>query len=289
MNKTYILNCLFALLVVSIFTNCQKSDTNTYSFFVAGHTYGSPLNAPSDYGLHPPFLKKFNWLNQLPDLQFGILTGDVVRRAEKKSWETVWSELDSLNTKIHIAPGNHDKPHKALYKEQVGASYYAFSHDRDLFLILDGNDDGWNISGDQLAFLKKELSRSSEYRYIFLFVHQLIWWKENTTWARCHPNSFQGKSDTLNFHKTILPVLQKTDNQIFIFAGDAGAVPNSPAICYFKDGHISFISSGMGVQSRDNFLLVRIDGKGDLEIEPIGLKCPSSVNCLSKLEDYRQE
>lgn len=269
--------------------NCQPSDTPSYAFFVAGHTYGSPVNAPSKYGLHPPFIAQFEQLNQQKKLKFGVLTGDVARHADPESWPAVWKDLEGLNAKIHIAAGNHDVINRQLFEQYFPESYYAFQENKDLFIILDPNLDHWNITGEQLIFLRKQLEEAAKYRHIFVFFHQLLWWQEGTDWGNCQPNSFQSKSDTLNFHSTILPLFKKLDNQVFLFAGDVGAVPQSSAICYLKKENISFIASGMGVDEKDNFLIIEIDGNGEINMELIGLKCQDSVNCLGNFEDYLKE
>lgn len=279
---------LFFLLV---FTSCQKNTSipvvkPSYSFFVAGHAYGSPVNAPSNYGLHPPFIEKIGWLNEQEHLKFGVFTGDVVRLADTLAWTTVFEELADLTVPFHVAPGNHDVNNRTLFEAYFPESYYAFQQEEDLFIILDPNLDGWNISGDQLDFLQTTLTDAADYRHIFVFFHQLIWWTSTAPWNNCTPNSFQNKADSLNFHTTILPLFKDLDNQVLLFAGDVGAVPNSAAICYQKEEHISFIASGMGVQEEDNFLVVEVDETGAITYQLIGLKCQNSISCLGNLMDY---
>ncbi|MFT4759572.1 MAG: calcineurin-like phosphoesterase family protein [Paraglaciecola sp.] len=278
----YLLN-LFVLSLLLQSCESNNQEENSYSFFVAGHTYGNP-NA-KNLGLYPPFVAKFDGLNQQDKLQLGILTGDIVRAANEKSWIAVWEELRNLNAKIHIAGGNHDVSNKQLFKKYVPESYYAFQQNEDLFLILDPNIDHWNISEEQLIFFKEQILNAHKYRHIFMFAHQLIWWQEDAKWATCQPNSFQNKSDTLNFQSEILPLLESVENQVFLFAGDVGAVPNSPAICYLKKGNVSMIASGMGVDAKDNFLLVKVGKNEEIEIELVGLKNKD----IGRLEDYLKE
>jgi hypothetical protein len=50
------------------------------------------------------------------------------------------------------------------------------SNKKDIFIILDANIDGWNISGEQLKFLKQSLPNEKDaINNIFIFSHQLIW------------------------------------------------------------------------------------------------------------------
>jgi len=280
---------LFLLLIALSHWNCQNSYAIKYSFFVAGHAYGSPQLPAEVLGLHPPFLEKIGWLNQTDSLKFGIFTGDIARLPKPPVWDKIEEQLQSLKVKTYIAPGNHDNSTSKLYQERIGDNYFSFEREKDLFIILDGNLNNWNIEEKQFDFLAKKIAEADQYRHIFIFVHQLIWWQKKGKWATCQPNSFQGKADTLTFHKNLLPLLQQIDNQIFIFAGDAGAVPKSAAICGLKHKNITFISSGMGIDQKDNIILTEIDEDGKINLRLIGLKCQSGVNCLGTIDDYLQE
>jgi hypothetical protein len=273
------------LLILLLFQSCQsdKAATKSYSFFVAGHTYGNPM--AKNKGLYPAFTDKFSELQQHENLKFGVLTGDIVRSSNEKSWETVWKELNPLNIKIHIAAGNHDIKNKQLFKKYVHESYYAFQQSGDLFIVLNPNIDQWNIAGKQLDFLKNELSKAENYRHIFVFCHQLIWWQSDKKWGTCQPNSFENMSENLNFQSEVLPLFENVKNQVLLIAGDVGAVPNSSAICYLKKENVSFIASGMGVGKKDNFLLIDVDKNGEIAIELIGLRGEN----LGDLEDYLNE
>lgn len=285
MNTISFKTALNFFFIVLLLQNCQsdKLVAEPYSFFVAGHTYGSPM--AKNKGLHPAFTDKFAELQQQENLKFGVLTGDIVRYSNEKTWEITWKELKLLNTKIHIAGGNHDVYNKALFKKYVPESYYAFQQSGDLFIVLNPNIDHWNISGKQLEFLKNELKKAENYRHVFVFCHQLIWWQSDEKWGVCQPNSFENMSENLNFQSEVLPLFENVKNQVLLIAGDVGAVPNSSAICYLKKGNVSLVASGMGIDEKDNFLLIDVDKYGEITIELIGLR----GKALGRLEDYLKE
>lgn len=54
-----------------------------YTFFIAGHAYGSPRG--NNLGIYPKFYKEL--LNKKNIFDFGILAGDVTRNGDKKSWD----------------------------------------------------------------------------------------------------------------------------------------------------------------------------------------------------------
>ena len=234
-----------AFILFFLLNACHKNNSIEYSFFVAGHTYGSTKG--EDVGLHPPFVKTFPELNQNSDLAFGVLTGDIVRFSWESYWEAVQKELAQLNCDIHLAVGNHDIANKESFDKYYNKKFYSFDKGNDLFIILDGNKNNWNIEGEQLAFLRTELNKKAKTAdHIFVFVHQLIWWQENTEYGVCKPNSFMGISDTLTFHQELLPLFYEINKPVFIIAGDIGVFPDACSVFYHKIKNVSLIASGNG-------------------------------------------
>ena len=56
-----------------------------YSFFVAGHTYGDPMNP--QHGFYPPFLKAIPFINKYPKMELGLLAFGIIVfiRVKKKT------------------------------------------------------------------------------------------------------------------------------------------------------------------------------------------------------------
>ena len=275
----------FAGFSILFFLGCQSSPKIKYSFFIAGHAYGNPKK--EGVYLHPPFSGQFVNLNQDKHLEFGILTGDIVHYATEENWGNVQRQLAQLNIKVHLAPGNHDVANRALFNKYYKQSFYSFNQGNDLFIILDPNISNWNIDGEQLAFLKKTLTeKGPQATNVFVFFHQLIWWKDELPYNKWQPNSFQGKADTLNFHSHVFPLFKSLKKPIFMFAGDVGAFAERTSIVYHQMGKTALVASGMGGEKADNFLMVNVLESGAVEIRIIGLNCEAGTDCMGKLTDY---
>ena len=267
--RSFIFLLLISLLVVS----CKKENelakypgpkTKSYSFFVAGHTYGAA--GVDNIGLHPPFLESFDLIRSWPSLDMGILTGDVVSTgADMEDWDEVASNLDDLEMPIYIAPGNHDVEDRPLFESLFGNPYYSWKRDNDLFIVLDPNLDGWNISGAQLTFLQETLdSNAQQSSNIFVFFHQLIWWDEDNIFGQIALNSTEGRNEPVNFWTDVEPLFHALDTPVIMFAGDMGAAWWAHDVMYFTYDNIQLVGSGMGEGPGDNFIIV--------DVTPYGVK-----------------
>jgi hypothetical protein len=175
---------------------------------------------------------------------------------------------------------------RPLFEERYGITYYSFIYNQDLFIILDPNIDGWNISGPQLEFLKTTLnSNYSDVDNIFVMFHQLLWWENNNIYSGFWPNSFSGRADTINFWSTVEPLFAQLPNKIVMCAGDVGAVSWSTDFMYDKFANISFVATGMGQSDGDNFVVISIDTDKKISYELICLET-SELNCFGELTDY---
>ncbi|MDA3817912.1 MAG: T9SS type A sorting domain-containing protein [Prolixibacteraceae bacterium] len=279
----------FLFLLSSVFLLSARlpaqTNDNLYSFFVAGHTYGKP--GVDNPGLHPPFEKKFGYINNIPNIQFGILTGDIVSpNPDVNDWIEVDSKIDSLGIPVYFAVGNHDMENRPVFEERYGNTYFCFTHSNDLFIILDPNIDQWNISGEQLTFLRNTISENHQsVDNIFVFFHQLLWWEKNNTYKKLHPNSFAGRADTINFWSEIIPLFKSIPNHTVFFAGDMGAASWSDDFMYDAFDNIELICSGMGEGVGDNFVVVNVNSSKNIDYDLICLN-DTTTNCFGKLKDY---
>jgi len=222
---------ILALFTVIILSSCSQPDKKIkQSFFVAGHAYGKP--APKGKKeLYPPFKEKFQFLNDNQNLHFGFLLGDVVRYPS--SWPNVLKELEELRMPYYVARGNHDGPLDE-FEKMFGKSYKKFVQNNNLFIVLDPNLSEWNISGEQLKFLKETLKKEGqETDHIFIFMHQLIWWSKDK-FSKPKPNWQQNRAENPNYWSTIEPILEDIKVPVYLFAGDVGAFSKE----YKKRDHI---------------------------------------------------
>ncbi|MGB0368926.1 MAG: metallophosphoesterase family protein [Flavobacteriales bacterium] len=265
--------------------NVTEFGTVNYSFFIAGHTYGTP--GGSNVGLYPPFKQKFSLLNAEENLALGVLTGDIVRNSNESEWNAVDADLNTLNVPVHFAVGNHDVTNPTLFETRYGATYYAFNNGSDLFIILDPNIDGWNISGDQLSFLDSTLNaNSSSVNNIFIFSHQLLWWQADNIFSSVYPNSLTGRNESTNFWSAVEPLFSELSNDVFLFTGDVGAFPTGKEVFYHCYDNVRFIASGMGGGQRDNFIITEVSESGQVRFRLVALN-GDDINGLGELTDHQ--
>ena len=265
-----------------------------YSFFVAGHSYGDIHT--QTLGFHPPFRKYFDSLNALPALELGIFTGDMVAQSTKEAWDTLDQELLLLKDRnenilpTYIAVGNHDIEYP-VYKARYGdTTFFSFFHRKDLFIIIDPSLDKWNITGDQMDFLKNTLETDApEAVNIFVFFHQLLWWEEYNQFRNVLPNNTYHRADSVNFWPEVEPMFKSLEKPVIMFAGDVGPFPpyqsGREAFMYYQYDNITLIASGMGNYETDNIVTVHIMPDKSVKYELIALN-GDNPNALGSLVDF---
>ncbi|NRA12476.1 MAG: metallophosphoesterase, partial [Crocinitomicaceae bacterium] len=213
----------FAIMFLLSITSFGQQDSTLYSFFVAGHTFGN--SGVNNVGFHPPFKQKFSYLQSKPDLELGILTGDIVSAFPiAQDWDEIDADISILGIPVYFAVGNHDMENRPLFESRYGATYYKFKIHNDLFIVLDPNIDGWNISGNQLQFLQNTLNIDAlTSDNIFVFFHKVLWKEVDNQFSHIIWNSTAGRSDSINFWPEIVPLFHDLPNEVTLFAGDLGA------------------------------------------------------------------
>ena len=245
--------CLFILILLGN-VNAQN-DNPIYSFFAAGHTYGSPNN--QHYGLHYPFVDYIPTINNYPNIEIGFLTGDVVVHSTVAYWDSAQVDIDKLNMPVHIAAGNHDMGDEFI--NRFGNYYYRFVHSNDLFIVLTPGLNSWNISGSQLDFLTNTLdSNYTIVNNIFIFMHELIWWSPDNEYQNININYEPYYPGSTNYDSVIKPLLLSYPNNITIYAGDLGSSNNVSPFMYHSFDNITLIASGMGGGIRDNIIITEV-------------------------------
>ncbi|WP_136468220.1 metallophosphoesterase family protein [Flagellimonas onchidii] len=284
MSQNYFL--LFVLFIYGCFET-QIEDAQ-YSFFVAGHIYGAHGEGKNNIGVHPPFKDKLDLIRDNESIQFGVFTGDLVEDGkDENEWDELDMDISYIGKKIYFAPGNHDvgnSTKKAIYQRRYGKTYYSFIHKSDLFITLDPNMDKWNISGNQLKWLRELVaSKSGEVDNIFVFFHQVLWWKNDNIFKNFELNSVSGRDEEINFWDDIYSLFENTNKPTFMFAGDTG--DSDVGYMYHKEGNIVLIASGMGGGKEDNFIIVNVNKDKSVDFDLIALN-GSDLNGLGRLEDY---
>lgn len=285
------INGIIFFVLILTFWGCKQEpvvvdtpSSGLYSFFVAGHAYGKP--GVNNIGVHPPFKDKFDFIRNDEFIDFGVFTGDIVLSGTEQNWNEVDADISLLEHPVYFAAGNHDITDRALFESRYGQTYKSFIHHSDLFIILDPNIDNWNISGEQLQFLKDVLNSNYEQvENIFVFFHQVLWWSPNNIYQNISLNSLSGRADTINFWGEVEPLFSSLPNDTYMFAGDVGAFANECEFLYHKYNNITFIASGMGGESRDNIVIIDVLSDKTVSFRLIALN-GNDMNSLGKLEDY---
>ncbi len=244
------------ILFQSVVVNAQN-DTLLYSFFSAGHTYGSPNNP--HYGLHYPFVDFIPEINNYSGMEMGFLTGDIVVSGTADYWDSAQADINKLNMPVYLAAGNHDVG--AEFVKRFGDYYYGFIYRNDLFIVLTPSLDAWNITGDQLAFLQNTLdSAHAEVNNIFIFLHELIWWSPTNQYQHVEINYRPHYPGSTNFDTVVKPLLlsYSNSNNITLYAGDLGCTNSVSPYMYDHFGNVTLIGSGMGGGVRDNIMVTEV-------------------------------
>ena len=277
----------FLIHFIALLCLCSfaQNDSTKYSFFVAGHAYGKP--GVNNSGFHPPFKDKFNYIQSRTEIKFGVLTGDIVSPFPvAQDWDEIDADIDSLGLPVYFAVGNHDMENRPLFESRYDSTYYHFVYENDLFIVLDPNIDGWNISGNQLDFLKQILASNSEnVSNVFVFFHQILWRESNNEFSYILWNSSAGRSESINFWSEVEPLFHNLNNQVIMFAGDLGASWASD-VSYDKYDNITLISSGMGEENGENFIVVNVNEDTSIKYDLICLS-DTNLNCLGDLTSHQ--
>ena len=271
---------IFIILLGSI--SCESSPENKtkYSFFVAGHTYGNPMNY--QYGLHPPFVKSIPWINDYSSMSLGILTGDIVPKPTKKYWDATLLDLDKFSFPIHVAAGNHDRGEE--FEENFKDYYYQFKKEGDLFIILSPTN--WKIEKKQKEFLIQTIKNNYQHVHnIFIFCHELIWWAPDNQFRGVEINYRPHYPGNTNYWPEINPILDSIPNKVIVFAGDLGCTQQVASYMYYKKDNITLIGSGMGGGKEDNIVIVEVDENNAINYKLIGLN-NSTFSELAEIEEY---
>ncbi len=268
---------LLIFLVYSAYNFAQEE--YDYSFFAAGHTYGNPNNI--QFGIHQNFVDYFPVLNNDIKMELGFLTGDVVYSNTAPYWDSAQLDLDLLEMPYYIAAGNHDMG--AEFVNRYGDYYFSFQHQQDLFIVLTPGLSQWNIEGEQLAFLENTLETyAAESRYIFIMLHQLIWWSPTNIYQDVIINWTPQYPGQTNFDEVVKPLLLSYPNETFVYAGDVGSKPSVSPCMYHQIGHLHLIASGMGSLIYDNIIVTRISDSGvELDLVAINGDGPDSMGELT--------
>jgi len=282
---------IFFIFICPSTFNLQAQTNSSYSFIVAGHTYGS--HTGSNIGLHPNFLTSLN-VGFDSSVHFFVLTGDIVNTSTIESWQQVELELTQYALPNYFVMGNHDANAigTAVFEEKFGNTYYSFDYRHERFIILNSTEIDRSISPNQMVFLKDCLNNADDsINTVFIFFHELLWnslEKYKGVMANSRSRYDQIKTYS-NYWSDVNPLLEQyPDKRFYLFAGDVGG--NTDAISAFYDnwGHITLLASGMGEVTDENYLVVTVTIDGTVAFKLVPLNAGVTMNDIDYYSVPRQ-
>ncbi len=275
MRKNLIICCLIIIIVFGL-NSCFLSKNTDYSFVIAGHTYGKPY--VNNIGFHPPYKTKLQEYMLTSKVDFGFLLGDIVWLPTDKDWDEIDKDIDSIGIPFYLVCGNHEMKDSVMFVNRYGPTYYHFTKNHDLFIVLNPNISSWNIDGRQLQELKQILSKySKKTDNIFVFTHQLLWWDYDNKYSDITLNSLEDRDENLNFWSEIEPLFHELDNNVVFCAGDIGATEKASDYMFDQYDNITFIASGMGEGNGDNFVVIKVDSDKKISFELVFLNSDKTL------------
>jgi len=269
------------------------SDPKAYSYLVAGHLYGAPLNKQSIF----PAASLLGNLDRIDRAQpeFFMSLGDAVRLPSPIQLMTFRSSfLDRVSAPILNAVGNHDVVSRERYlAEFPGSTTYQFTHGRALHIVVDTELDVGRISGAQLEWLLESLRAAESndaIRSVAIYGHKLLYvvGREKFEVVARHLNSHLGYQADALFNENLLPALRRLaeKKQVTWFAGDIGCAHSLPLFHAKEEQRdLTFVATGIGDTENDVILRVDVEESGRMAFRVIRLDGLRS----QKLETYDVE
>jgi predicted MPP superfamily phosphohydrolase len=263
---------ILALCISNIHLFSQPKET--YSFIVAGHTYGA--HTGTNIGLYPKFLTSLD-AGFDTSTRFMVFTGDLVNKSTAESWAQVEQELNKYELPCYYVMGNHDGDAAGIsvFESKFGNTYYSFDFNNDRFIILNSTEKDRSISDNQLEFLKETVeSADDSIHKVFIFFHELLWnslekYKGVLSNSRSRYDQIKAYS---NYWDEVHPLLELyPDKKFYVFAGDVGGNTDAIATFYDKWNNITLLASGMGEVADENYLVATVmeDGTVDFKLVPL--------------------
>jgi len=243
---------MLAIVAISI-SSCQQ-EVKTYAMF--SHTRLED-NSGLNQSISGVKFSKFDVL---------MLGGDLANLSSYN--DKILNHLDSIfdvsNSKTLWTLGNHDYTNVNLLKSYTKKeSYYSYTQDNTLFLVLDTQLDSSRISDDQLHFFKSVTDTMTSFKNLIVLTHKLIWMRDDSNLEKqidSVSNGHLGECSYCiqdnNFYTDMYPVLLRLKGEnvnVFCVAGDIGFKMSSYEH-ETKEG-ILFLATGMNSSPSNNCYL----------------------------------
>jgi len=252
-NKSHIFHLVVLVCVFFTVVSCQQ-EVKKYAVF--SHTRlddNSGLNNSVE-------------IAAFSDFDVLMLGGDMANLSSFDN--TILNVLDSVfdisNSKTLWTLGNHDYTNVELLKSYTKKeTYYSYTQDNTLFLVLDTQLDSSRISGEQLHFFNTITDTMNSYKNLIILSHKLIWMRGNPSLesqidsvSNGHLGDCSYCIQSNNFYTDIYPKLLSLKNanvNVYCVAGDIGFKMSKYK--YITTDGVVFLATGMNSSSEDDFYL----------------------------------
>lgn len=117
-----------------------------------------------------------------------------------------------------------------------------------------------------------------------MFFHQILWRENTNQFNYINWNSGAGRVDPVNFWSTVIPIFSAIPNDVYMFAGDLGAIWSTD-VTFDRFNNIKLIASRMGDQNGENIIVVNVDSNKSVNYDLICLS-DTNLSCLGELTNY---
>ncbi|MBR9920377.1 MAG: hypothetical protein GYB31_06000 [Bacteroidetes bacterium] len=259
---------VFLLMIFAVLACGNKAGKTAYYLAVA-HTRicdGQPPDFPDP---RLPLLRPDSF-----DLR--LVLGDVACGTSRKeeTLQLVDSVLDLSSPHTLLARGNHDVQRPDRLDAWTGrSSFYSFTHNGIVFLVLDTQLDDCNISGGQLEMVQAVADTIRESKHLVLLHHKLIWLPDHpkleprikaiSNIGICDKNYCLYRN---NFYDQVFPLLEQLSLngiQVLCVAGDIGKY--SKTFEWEVNPNFHYLATGWGDDSpSDKWIRFRHDLQADV-------------------------
>ncbi len=251
--------------VVSPFNNlCIKDSSKSYSFIVSGHFHGASTNASTFPA--SSLLANIDSLNALNPL-FLMSLGDMFLDVDDTYINHYRSSLFSkLKMPLLNAVGNHDLAHN-VYEKLYGKTFYSFTHNSELYIVLNTEMNDGSIKDEQLKLLSNSIDTAltNKIKNVFIFSHRPIWAERIDKYKKLFSDNTRTAIGNNNFIEEIKPLLQKIskNKNVYWISGSMGGM--APASFFYdkeEETNVTYMCTAIRDLPRDAVL--RIDFNDDI-------------------------
>lgn len=234
-------------------------DSLRYEFIVTGHLHGASTSRSGFPAAS--LLANLDTLNSVSPA-FMISLGDLFLEVNEENIANYRKSFFSrINYPLFNAVGNHDAG--KLYESRFGSTWSGFSIGSEMFIILDTEKDDGSITGEQYAFMEKQLKAAGNdprVKNVFVFSHRPVWAEGSPRFKDIFSDNTRSAYSN-NFQSEIKPLLIGIARvkSVYWMSGSMGSAPAS--FFYAKeDGfNLTFIQTAIRDLPRDAVLKVSVD------------------------------